>query len=91
MTTTGALAFDSRVQASLRRYLGALVADATDTGIEGVIESLEPAIEALFGCTPEPLHDALEAEINAIGSEYGIGVEVAHLTRRKRVGSDRSG
>lgn len=82
MSTLRTLSFDSDVQAKLRRSLGALLADATDTGIEGVVESLEPAIASLFETTPDVLHSALEAEINAIGHEYGLGVEVAHLTRR---------
>lgn len=93
MNTTGtrALAFDSGVQARLRRYLGALISNATDTSIDGVVESLEPAIEALFASTPAVLHSALEAEINAIGREYGLGPEVAHLTRRNCSGDGCSG
>ncbi|HZF97912.1 MAG TPA: hypothetical protein VEY92_06645 [Pseudoxanthomonas sp.] len=82
MSTPRALSFDSDVQAKLRRYMGALIVEATDTSIEGVVECLEPAIVALFATTPEVLHEALEAEINAIGHEYGLGPEVAHLTRR---------
>jgi len=76
------LTFDSVVQAKLRRYLGTLIEEATDTTIEDVVGSLEPAIVSLFATTPEGLHSALAAEINAIGHEYGLGVEVAHLTRR---------
>lgn len=91
MNTTRALAFDSGVQAKLRRYLGALISDATDTGVEGVVDNLEPAIEALFASTPQALHGALEAEVNAIGREYGLGVEVAHLTRRNCAGDGCSG
>ena len=76
------LSFDSDVQAKLRRYLGTLIVEATDTCVGGVVDLLEPAIVSLFATTPEALHSALAAEINAIGHEYGLGVEVAHLTRR---------
>lgn len=82
MASLRPLSFDSSVQAGLRRHLGTLIVETADSSVEGVMEALEPAIVSLFATTPEVSHPALEAEINAIGHEYGLGPEVAHLTQR---------
>ena len=68
MITSPSIAIRYRLEA----YFGALVRQAADTDIEGIMSAVGPAVTHLFEETPQPLHGLLERELRTVGDEYGI-------------------
>lgn len=72
MITSQSIAIRYRLEA----YFGALVRQAADTDIEGIMSAVGPAVTHLFEETPQPLHGLLERELRTVGDEYGISDEL---------------
>jgi len=75
MITSPSIAIRYRLEA----YLGALVRQAADTDIEGIMSAVGPAVAHLFEETPQPLHGLLERELRTVGDEYGISDELEQV------------
>jgi hypothetical protein len=75
MITSPSVAIRYRLEA----YFGALVRQAADTDIEGIMSAVAPAVTHLFEETPQPLHGLLERELRTVGDEYGISDELEQV------------
>lgn len=67
------------VHARINAFMAMTLHEAADTDLDGILATLEPAMDALFAHTPAEAHGVLADALVQVAADYDLAEEVADI------------